>query len=147
LGAWRDNALVAFVSIVDVDDWAEVEGCFSRNDCLSLRPNDTLMYTVLRTYLVERRYRQVSYGLSSIQPGGVSGGLHSFKTKVGFDALAVHRAFELHPILRPVANRVVSRGLNVLLRLKPKDRRLRKAAGVLSTLLADRQRAGSRASL
>src|SRR5262249_9674238 len=53
LGAWRDDALVAFVSIVDVDDWAEVEGCFSRNDSLSMRPNDTLMYTVLRTYLVE----------------------------------------------------------------------------------------------
>ena len=146
LGAWRGDALVAFVSVVDVDDWAEVEGCFSSNDGLSLRPNDTLLYTVLRTYLVERRYRQVSYGLSSIQPGATIHGLHSFKTKVGFDALAVHRAFQLHPILRPIANRLVLGGLNGLLRLKPRDRRLKKAAGALSALLATRLGAGLHAS-
>jgi hypothetical protein len=142
LGAWRDKTLVAFASVVDVDDWAEVEGCFSTNDGLSLRPNDALLYTALRTYLVVRGYRQVSYGLSSIQPGSGTNGLHVFKTKVGFDAIAVHRAFELHPILRPVANPIVAKALDTVLRLKPRNRQLRKAAGVLATLIATRVSSG-----
>ena len=43
LGAWHDQDLVAFLSITAVDDWAEIEGCFSSNAALGLRPNDTLM--------------------------------------------------------------------------------------------------------
>jgi hypothetical protein len=104
---------------------------------LSYRPNDTLIYTALYRYLVERRYRVISYGLSSIQAVSNTAGLHRFKTKVGFEARPVHRAFVVHPPLRPLANRFALWGLNTVLRFRPTDRRLKKAGGVLASMLGD----------
>ena len=134
LGAWKDGAMAAFLSIVEVEDYIEIEGCFSRNDDLMLRPNDTLLYSTLSRYLVERHYRLVSYGLSSVQ-SGENDGLHTFKKKVGFEAVPVHRAFVLHPLLRPFANSITLWGMNALLKWRSGDRRLRKAAGMLSAIL------------
>lgn len=136
LGAWKDEQLAAFLTVREVDDWAEL-GCFSANALLQYRPNDTLMYTVLSHYLVKRRFRLVSYGLSSIQAETYAAGLHRFKTKIGFEARPVHRAFVPHPLLRPFANKTVLRGLNAALRLKPGDRRLKKAGGALAYILGD----------
>lgn len=134
VGAWKDNLLAAFLSITEVDDWAEIEGCFSRDALLEFRPNDILMYTVLSQYLVHEGRRLVSYGASSIQPGTSAEGLHAFKTKVGFSAQPVHRAFELHPLLRPFTNRLTFWTVNRLLALRPMNRSLRKTAGLLATL-------------
>lgn len=106
LGAWREDKLAAFLSITEVDDWAEIEGCFSVDSLLNFRPNDALMFSVLTHYLVERSCRVVSYGVSSIQAESNEAGLHTFKTKVGFEAKPVYRAFVLHPLLRPFANRL-----------------------------------------
>lgn len=136
LGAWKDDQLGAFLTIREVDDWAEL-GCYSANALLQYRPNDTLMYTALSHYLVKRRFRLVSYGLSSIQAESSAAGLHRFKTKIGFEARPVHRAFVPHPLLRPFANKTVHWGVNVALRLKPGDRRLKKAGGALAYLLGD----------
>ena len=47
LGAWHKKDLVAFLSITAVDDWAEIEGGFSSNAALALRPNDTLVAAAL----------------------------------------------------------------------------------------------------
>ena len=136
LGAWKGDQLAAFLTIREVDDWAEL-GCFSMNALLQYRPNDTLMYTALAHYLVKRRFRLVSYGLSSVQAESSAAGLHRFKTKIGFEARPVHRAFVPHPLLRPFANKAVHRGVNAALRLKPGDRRLKKAGGVLAYILGD----------
>ncbi len=134
LGAWRGDQLAAFLTITEVDDWVEI-GCYSRDALLHYRPNDTLMYTVLSHYLVERGFRMVSYGLSSIQAESNAAGLHQFKTKVGFQARPVHRAFVPHPLLRPFVNQVTLWGVNTMLHLRPGDRRLKKADGVLKNLL------------
>jgi hypothetical protein len=88
---------------------------------LSYRPNDTLIYTALYRYLVVSN----------------TAGLHRFKTKVGFEARPVHRAFVVHPPLRPLANRFALWGLNTVLRFRPTDRRLKKAGGVLASMLGD----------
>ena len=136
LAAWRDDQLAAFLSITEVEDWAEL-GCFSRDALLRHRPNDTLMYTVLSRYLVERRFRLVSYGLSSIQSESNAAGLHRFKTKVGFEARPVHRAFVPHPLLRPLVNRSTLWGVNTALRLRSGHRRLKKASGVLARMLGE----------
>ena len=119
-----------------MEDWAEL-GCFSRDALLRHRPNDTLMYTVLSRYLVERRFRLVSYGLSSIQSESNAAGLHRFKTKVGFEARPVHRAFVPHPLLRPLVNRSTLLGVNTALRLRSGHRRLKKASGVLARMLGE----------
>ncbi|MFL5626077.1 MAG: hypothetical protein ACJ788_10845 [Ktedonobacteraceae bacterium] len=136
LGAWRENQLAAFLSIVEVEDWVEI-GCFSRDALLQYRPNDTLMYSALFHYLVERKCRVVSYGLSSIQAESNAAGLHRFKLKVGFEARPVHRAFMPHPLLRPFVNRLTLWSVNAALQFRPRDRRLKKAGGMLACMLGD----------
>jgi hypothetical protein len=137
LGAWKDDELAAFLTILAVDDWVEL-GCFSRDALLHFRPNDTLMYTALAYYLGERHCRLVSYGLSSIQAESNAAGLHRFKLKVGFEARPVHRAFVVHPALRLLANRpalaLAHGAVNAALRLRPTDRRLKKAGGMLACM-------------
>lgn len=133
-GAWKDCRLAAFLSVTEVDDWVEIEGCFSMNEFLSSRPNDTLICSIIKKYLADENRRVVTYGVSSIQGESNVAGLHAFKTKVGFEAKPVHRAFILHPLLRPFANRVTVFALNQALRLKPRNRTLKKARGMLSLI-------------
>ena len=137
LGAWKGDELAAFLTIVRVDDWAEL-GCFSRDAFLQYRPNDTLMYSALAQFLGGGECRLVSYGLSSIQAESNAAGLHRFKLKVGFEARPVHRAFVTHPTLRPLANPLTlaaaHTGVKAALRLRPGDRRLKKAGGMLACM-------------
>lgn len=134
-GAWKDDQLAAFLSIIEVDDWADIEGAYSMNALLKSRPNDSIMFSVLHHYLVERRYQAVTYGVSSIQAESNVEGLHAFKTKVGFEAKPVHRAFILHPLLHPFVNQLTLWGLNAALRLQPGNRVLKKIRGMLSLLI------------
>jgi hypothetical protein len=134
LGAWKNDQLAAFLSITEVEDWAET-GCFSTDALLNLRPNDALFFYALSHYLTERGFRLVSYGLSSVQAESNVLGLHVFKTKLGFEAHPVHRAFVLHPFFRPLANRLTLWGVNGALRLIPRDRHLKKMRGVLASIL------------
>lgn len=135
LGAWKDDKLAAFLSVTEVDDWAEIEGCFSTNDLLGTRPNDTVIYGALSHYLTQERRRLVSYGGSSIQNSSNERGLHSFKTKMGFQAKAVHRSFVFNPIMRCLVNRMTLRVMNAALRFFPGNRQLKKLEGVVTTVL------------
>jgi hypothetical protein len=137
LGAWKDGRLAAFVSILRVGDGIEL-GCFSIDALLRHRPNDALVHTVLLDYLAGRRCAHVSYGLSSIQTASNAAGLHRFKRKFGFAAIPVHRAFVLHPLLRPLASRATLSlahwTLLAVLRLWPRDAQLKKAEGALACM-------------
>lgn len=135
VGAWEGNTLVAFMTLIVVDDWVEIPASFSSDAHLSLRPNDGLVNYILEHFLVHRGFRVVSYGLSSIEENADKAGLHAFKKKVGFEAQPVHRAFVLHPLLRPFANRLALWGARTALRFYPEGRLLRKASGVLASLL------------
>ena len=70
------------MSIQAVEDWAEFRGLFSSNAALGLRPNDTLMATALTDYLVTRRYKLVTNGLSSIQEVSNATGLQRMTLEV-----------------------------------------------------------------
>src|SRR5262249_5768980 len=63
LGAWKDNQLAAFLSILEVDDWADIEGTYSMDALLRYKPNEALIYSALFHYLVERSYRLVFNGI------------------------------------------------------------------------------------
>ncbi|MEX2493394.1 MAG: hypothetical protein WD425_16700 [Nitrospirales bacterium] len=134
-GAWNRDKLAAFLSVTEVDGWAEIEGCFSADAMLNLRPNDTLFFSVLSHYLTKKKIDIVSYGTSSIQESSNLETLHLFKTKVGFEARKVHRAFELHPFLCPIRNMTVLRLARFLLKLAPRNRILKKAVGTLAIML------------
>lgn len=137
LGAWKENQLAAYLSILEVGDWAEIAVTSSMDALRRYKPNDTLVYSALSHYLVERGCREVSYGLSSVQAESNIAGLHRFKTKVGFEARPVHRAFVFHPLLRPFANGLTLWGVNTALRFRPGASRLRIARGVLASTLGD----------
>lgn len=134
VGAWKGDFLVAFMSLVIVDDWVEVEGSFSADGSRALCPNDGLMHFVLNHFLVKRQFNTVSYGLSSIQDAHQAEGLHTYKKKVGFEPQPVHRAFVLHPFLRPFANPLTLRGAYAVSRVLPQNRLMKKASGVLEAL-------------
>jgi hypothetical protein len=131
--------LAAFVSLIEVDDWLEIESSYSRDDLLDFRPNDTLMYNVLSHYLTETPCRLVCYGLSSVQAENNAVGLYAFKRKVGFEAPPVHRVFTLNPLLSPFANQLLLHAVTMALRLWPEGRLLKKAEGMLAYMYgADR---------
>jgi hypothetical protein len=138
LGAWKDDELAAFVTARHVEDWVEL-GCFSMDSMLGFRPNDALLYVALSHFLNERQCRVVTFGLSSIQANSNAAGLHRFKLKVGFDARPVHRAFVLHPLVRPFANRATLSAahwaVNSVLRRRPRHGRLKRFAGMLACML------------
>lgn len=136
LGAWKDGDIAAFLEVTEVDDWAEIE-CFSMDALLQYRPNDTLLYTALHHYLVERLFRVVSFGLSSKYAECNAHGLHRFKTKAGFQTIPVHRAFVLHPLLRPFINRATLWGMKTAAQFRPRDNRLKLAYGTLASVLGD----------
>ena len=135
VGAWKDGTLASFLFITRVEDWVINEGPFGANTFLNDRPNDVLLFWELSHYMKERTCRGVSAGLSSIQLDAAERGLHVFKTKAGFEARPVHRAFVLHPILAPFANRLTLKLLRILLHIKHNNRLVRKATGTLASIL------------
>jgi hypothetical protein len=136
-GAWRDGQLAAFLSITEVDDWAEIEGSFSLDAFLNLTPNDALVSAALFHYLTKQKCRMVSYGLSSIQAKSNEVGLHVFKSKVGFEATPVHRVFEVHPLIRPFISKATLWTFKQALNLVPRHRRLKKVEGMLACMLGE----------
>jgi hypothetical protein len=136
LGAWKENQLAAFLYITEVDDWVDVT-CFSMDALRQYRPNDALIYNALSHYLTGHGCRLVCNGISSIQAESNIAGLHAFKTKIGFEARPVHRAFVPHPLLRPIVNPLTLWSVNTILRFRPGDRRLRKVGGMLAYMLGD----------
>jgi hypothetical protein len=134
IGAWKDDNLIAYYSTTAVDDWVEIGG-ESTNEGLMFNPNNGLVDRLLTEFLVERKFRVVSYGLSSIQESSNAEGLHHFKVKVGFEAIPVRRVFVPHPYLRPLINRFSLALGHRALRIFPGSRGLRKGCGVLSRLV------------
>ena len=132
MGAWHGGELAAFVSLNVVDDWVEVTTRCSMQSHLHLRPNDALLYLVLRHFLVEQGCRLVGAGVSSLEQTPGATGLHRFKIKMGFEAIPVHREFLIHPMLRGMACRFGVGLLKLLQRPQCRSRRLSLAHLALS---------------
>jgi hypothetical protein len=135
IGAMKGDRLAAFLVLRAVDDWVSIGG-YSANEFLPLRPNNALIYHVTHDYLVQKKFRVVDYGLSSIQAVSHAEGLNSFKVKMGFPSTPVHRAFVLNPLLRPFANRFSWGLVNRMLRFSPQHPLLKKAEGALRLTLS-----------
>jgi hypothetical protein len=85
--------------------------------------------------LAQGRCRVVSYGLSSIQEVNRTATLDYFKKKVGFEARPVHRAFQFHPLIRPLVNPLSYWIVRACSKVCPQNRTFRKAAGMLAASL------------
>jgi hypothetical protein len=143
VGAWHETRLVAFMTVVRVDDWAEFEGLFSQSDALALRPNDGIITSMLHQLLAVDKLRVVSYGLSTVQESTDDEGLHRFKLKMGFEAVPVVRRCAFSPAARILANRYGMAGLRCVVRMMPRNRALRKAAGIIAASLGYRDLEGT----
>jgi hypothetical protein len=134
LGAWHDGDLVAYFTTTAVDDWVEIGGQ-STSAGRIFNPNNGLVHYLLNEFLVNRKFRVVSYGLSSIQESSNATGLHQFKVKVGFEAIPVRRVFVPHPLLRPFVNQLSLAVGHRAARYFPGNRALKKGCGVLARLV------------
>jgi hypothetical protein len=134
VGAWKGETLAAFMTLIVIDNWVTMEGVFSASAERDQCPNNGLAHYVLDHFLVKEGVEIVSYGTSSIQETSQKSGLHAYKTRVGFKAEAVHRAFVLHPLLKPLMNRGTLWSLKAALRFMPGDRRLLKIIGALGAM-------------
>jgi hypothetical protein len=133
MGAWKDGELIGFAPTTIVDDWAEF-GTYSMDSALTYCPNNGLVNHLFNHLLAERGFRIVGCGLSSVQEDSRAAGLHHFKLSVGYKAIPVRRVFVVHPLLRPLANRLTLAACHSLLKVAPSNRVLKKASGVLSHL-------------
>ena len=134
LGALKGDRLAAFLLVTEVDDWVSIGG-YSANEFLPLRPNNGLIYYAVHHYLVEKKFRVVNYGLSSVQAVSNAEGLNRFKLKMGFELVPVHRAFVFNPLLRPFVNRASWKLVSGMIKLSPRHPLLKKAEGALRMAL------------
>lgn len=135
LGAFKDQQLVAFLVITEVDDWASIGPGYSVTELLSLRPNNGLLFSALHHYLRQEKYRLVDHGLSNFPFTNKVETLHKFKLKMGFQACPVHRRFVMNPLLRPFVNRLSWRMATGLQKLSPRNRWLEQMELVLRMAL------------
>jgi len=137
-GAWNRDELAAWISVVRIEDWALINIARSCTAVLTLCPNNALLFAATRQLLVEEKRRHVTYGLSSIQISARDMSMHSYKGRMGYEAVPLHRRFVVHPLLRgAVSARFMSWWWDRLARVFPHREGLRKLAG-MSRLLSGR---------
>jgi len=107
-GAIVDGGLAAFLVTVQLDDCVEFLLARSRTDCLDAYPNNALVYEVARRMLVERRVRQITFGLESLEDVGA---LDQFKFGMGFRQSPLRQRVLFHPLLRTVLGHAGARAL------------------------------------
>ncbi len=129
-GAFVGDELAAFLVTVQLEDCVEFLVARSRSDRLDAYPNNALIFHVAEEMLVQRRVRQITFGLESLEPVGP---LDQFKFSMGFRAQPLRQRVVFHPLVRNV---VAQRGVRrVLYRWADREGNhsgfWRKAAGLL----------------
>jgi hypothetical protein len=139
-GAWKGSELYAWMSVIRIADYAVLEVVRSRTGAKG-SPNNAVLYTATRKYIVYDKCRYVSSGLSTIKPDTNAVTLHAYKKRMGYVPTPVHRVFVPRRLLRPLLEtRGGSRLLDLASRLAPKMSKLQQAAG-LSRLMSGRETA------
>jgi hypothetical protein len=105
-GAWEGEDLVAWLRVLKVDDWACIVYSPSRDSALHTYANNAMRYETLRELLTVEKRREVCTGLTGITPDVPLRTLHVYNTRMGFEAVPVHREFAARWWLRwSLANR------------------------------------------
>jgi hypothetical protein len=133
LAAKLNGEIVAFMSLIIVENFVIIQGSFSTDEHRRLCPNNALTDFLLNYFLKDGNYDKISYGLSSIQEDASTEGLHNYKIRVGFEAINIQRVFLLHPYVAPFRS-LVKILLKILLLIFPKNRVIRKASGLFQYL-------------
>lgn len=132
VAAWLDKEIIAFMSLIVMEDFVVIQGSFSTDDHKKFCPNNGLVDFVNNYFLKVKGFSTVCYGLSSVQENTGKEGLRSYKVRVGFEAIPVQRVFILHPLIAPFKG-VIRLLLRLLKYLLSENRAIRKASGILES--------------
>jgi hypothetical protein len=98
--------------------------------------NNALSFTVTQQMLARPDIESVFYGLESLDaPRSVD----EYKFRMGYEARPVKQCVAFHPLAAPLVNRVSHAALRALVRRRPSNRTLSKAAGLVRVYLEGRQ--------
>lgn len=135
-GAYADGELVGFLAVQLFGQWADNCLLAARTDHLRHYPTNALCFHALHDLLAEPRPLEgVSFGVSSLQPDSHINSLHRYKLSMGFEPVPIVRAFDPHPLLRPLVHPHARALLGFASRLLPHNSVLRKARGLMDFLL------------
>lgn len=132
VAAWLDKEIIAFMSLIVMEDFVVIQGSFSTDDHKKFKPNNGLVDFVNNYFLKVKGFSTVCYGLSSVQENTGKEGLNLYKVRVGFEAIPVQRVFILHPLIAPFKG-IIRLLIRLLKYLLPGNRAIRKASGILES--------------
>ena len=123
--------MISWLCLLKVDDWADFECSPSRAAALHNYANNALRYEAIRHLLTIEKRRRVVTGLSTIKPGLDPRTAYVYNTRMGFEAVPVHRVLLPCWWLRPlVATRPAAWFWSATSRLMPRFSILQRAAGL-----------------
>jgi hypothetical protein len=132
IGAWLENRLIAFSTLVGVDDWVQMIDMFSTDADRCNRPSDGMYHYILDRFLFQEKYRVVCNGADS--PVAFPS-LHRFKLNTGFQGIPVHHVFSSPVWARPLLNPITLLAARIALHWNPKSRRLERLVEALQEIL------------
>lgn len=132
-GAFLGKILIAYALVNQIENWAELS-LYSSTQYLNYHPNDYLLYYILQHYLENEKLDFLSYGLSSIQLDTGKEGLNQFKVKFLFEPIPIRRVFYCRKNLKFLNKRIIKTIIHGIVKLKPRNRWLKKIEGVISQL-------------
>jgi hypothetical protein len=126
-GAFADGELAAYVVTLTVENRAHILVQRSVTAHLKLRPNNALVFLVVKELLSRPGVASVGYGL---EPLDVLDSLDHFKSGMGFVKEPVCQRILIAPRLKLLLNPITARPIEVFAALLPKMARLQKVAGI-----------------
>jgi hypothetical protein len=126
-GAFVGDDLAAYLVTLSIEDWVHILIHRSMTEHLKSRPNNALVFSVVKELLSRPGVSTISYGL---EPLNTNESLDHFKLAMGFNKEAVCQRVVLAPRLKFVVNSITARPIEALAGLLRNNARLQKMAGL-----------------
>jgi len=126
-GAFVGDELAAFMVTLWVEDWVHILIQRSVSSYLKFRPNNALVFCVVKELLSRPGVSAISYGL---EPLAVLESLEDFKLGMGFVKEPVCQRIIVARWLRPLINSVSCRVIETAASWRPNNPRWQKVAGI-----------------
>ncbi len=144
-GALVEGNLAAYAITCREDGWLHILHRMSRDEYLDHCPNHVLDYTITQEINTDPNVRAVSMGYASLVAD--SGGLHEYKTRLGYNFSPHNSVIRLHPVAGAILlNRLTRRLLAAAHVWRKDDSRISKVEAVLQGAEMSRNAGGRRVS-
>jgi hypothetical protein len=126
-GAFVGDDLAAFMVTLWVEDWVHILIQRSVSAQLKFRPNNALVFSVVKEMLSRQGVSAINYGL---EPLTALESLEDFKLGMGFVKEPVCQRIVVTRWLKPLLNSATCRVVEAVASLRPDNLRLQRVAGV-----------------